>query len=119
MRACALLALGITLLVCALAVATFVARSQPPKDKSGIWLRVYFGLLVASVVTTGLLLMSNLFVRLFSVNAYRNLFDGLSLALVGTLSSGLILVIRRPRYLPGYFMFLCGAIITFGEFFGR
>jgi hypothetical protein len=113
------LALGIILIVCALVNAIFVSKSQRREGKTGDWFSAYFGFMLASTVTIGLLLFSNLFVRFVSVNAYKDLFDGLSLALVGTILSGLILVVRRPKYLLGYFIFLCGAVITFGEFFGR
>jgi len=119
MKAYALLAVGVALIVFGLAAAVFIAKSQKRPVERSIWFRAYVILLVTSLTATGLLLTSSLFVRLISVNAYRDLFDGLSLALVGTLFSGLILVIRRPRFLVSYIIFSCGAVVTFGEFLGR
>jgi hypothetical protein len=119
MKAYLVLAIGMLLLLASMITAVIAAKSGKQTAIGKGWLRTYILLLLFALTTAVLLSIAGFIERWLSVDAYKTLFDLLTLGLLGVVLSGLVVVVRRRRFLVSYILCLCGAFLTFGEFLGR
>lgn len=118
MKAYVILAIGMLLLLGGLLAAVLMEKSEKQAAIGRVWFRTYILLLLFALANSVLLLPAGFIESRLSIDAYKILFDFLTLGLVGVLFSGLVLVIRRRRFVVSYGLCLCGAFLTFGEFLG-
>lgn len=119
MKAYIVLAIGMLFLLGGLIAAVMMEKSRKQAATGRIWFRIYILLLLLALGTSVLLSLAGFIESRLSVDAYKVLFDLLTLGLLGVLFSGLVLVIRRRGFVLSYGLCLCGAFLTFGEFLGR